>query len=276
MNRRKLKALAAETLTILETGQYSIGESRYYIGEEIEESIERSRFIDAETACKIREESVSESGKLSYDYCRVAAMSTVEALYAITEEHKGNRGILNFASALSPGGGFLLGSNTQEDLLAYSSSMYAAQVKFPEYYNANKLYNNPLYTECAIFSPNVVFFRNGDYSLRTNAVASHVLTLPAVNMKEVKRKRMDVKNAERVMRERMKLSLALFHYYGARNIILGAYGCGAFGNDIRKVAWWWRELLQDDFSNKFESVTFAVPDEESRKVFQTALVWDGT
>lgn len=276
MSRLKMCVLARETLSILETGQYSIGDDRYFIKEEIDESIERSKFIDSDMSRKIRDVVVSKKGALSYDLCRIYDSSTVDALYRLIEEGKGDRGILNFASAVSPGGGFLVGSNTQEDSLAYSSSLYAAQIKFPEYYLNNAEYDNPLYLDDAIYSPNVVFFRDAEYKLRSNPVTAHVLTLPAVNMKVVKRRRMDVMTAEKVMRERMKTALALFEYYGAKNLILGAYGCGAFGNDVRKVAWWWKEHLENTFYGAFESVTFAVPDEASRKVFQTALVWGDT
>ena len=43
--------------------------------------------------------------------------------------------------------------------------------------------------------------------------------------------------------------------------MLGAYGCGVFRNDPRKVASWWRELLLDErLGGLFQEIRFAVLD----------------
>ena len=76
---------------------------------------------------------------------------------------------------------------------------------------------------------------------------SSVLTLPAVIMGQVLLKGEDCDTAERVMRRRMKLALAVFAERGAKNLVLGAYGCGVFRNDPVKVAAWWEELLSGEF-----------------------------
>ena len=81
---------------------------------------------------------------------------------------------------------------------------------------------------------------------------SSVLTLPAVNMGQVLLKGEDCDTAERVMRRRMKLALAFFAERGAKNLVLGAYGCGVFRNDPVKVAAWWEELLSGEFKGVFE------------------------
>ena len=67
--------------------------------------------------------------------------------------------------------------------------------------------------------------------------------------------------AKAVMRERMRLSLSLFAAFGARNLVLGAYGCGVFQNDPAEISRWWKELFREaKFQNRFESVLFAVLD----------------
>ena len=93
-----------------------------------------------------------------------------------------------------------------------------------------------IYTDHAIFSPDVVFFRDGRFGLLKEPVEASVLTLPAVNMGQVILKGEDRALAEQSMKRRMKLALAIFASRGCRNLILGAYGCGVFRNDPVKVA----------------------------------------
>ena len=117
-----------------------------------------------------------------------------------------------------------------------------------------------MYTDHAIWSPDVVFFRDGRFRLMEKPVRASVLTLPAVNMGQVQLKGEVVAEAEKVMRRRMGLSLAIFADQGCEHLILGAYGCGVFRNDPEKIAVWWKELLEGDFAGVFQTVVFAVLD----------------
>ena len=117
-----------------------------------------------------------------------------------------------------------------------------------------------MYTDYGIYSPEVTFFRDGNFRLVKDPVHASVLTLPAVNMGQVLMKGEDTDEAKRVMRRRMKLALAIFAEQGAKNLVLGAYGCGVFWNDPRQVAVWWREILEEGLGKYFESVVYAVLD----------------
>ena len=75
----------------------------------------------------------------------------------------------------------------------------------------------------SIFSPDVVFFRDGRFHLLKEPVEASVLKLPAVNMGQVILKGEDEAEAEQAMKRRMKLALAIFAFRGCRNLILGAY-----------------------------------------------------
>lgn len=117
-----------------------------------------------------------------------------------------------------------------------------------------------MYLDYGIYSPEVVFFRDGSFRLTETPVTASVLTLPAVNMGQVLLKGENVEEAKRVMRRRMKLALGIFAEQKAKHLVLGAYGCGVFRNDPREVAAWWRELLKEGMGQYFVSVFHAVLD----------------
>ncbi len=178
----------------------------------------------------------------------------------LTMEGKTAIGVLNFASAKNPGGGFLNGAKAQEESLAVSSTLYPTLIAHEEYYNENRTHRSMMYLDYGIYSPDVVFFRDETFQLTETPVRASVLTLPAVNMGQVLLKGENVQEAKKVMRRRMKLALGIFAEQKARHIVLGAYGCGVFRNDPNEVAIWWKELLKEGMGQYFDSVFYAVLD----------------
>jgi uncharacterized protein (TIGR02452 family) len=55
--------------------------------------------------------------------------------------------------------------------------------------------------------------------------------------------------------------LAVAAMHGHDTLVLGAWGCGAFGNDPEMVAELFREALAGDLRGQFGTATFAVLDE---------------
>lgn len=263
------KAVARETVRIMEQGYYETKGGKVEIGEQQKRAISESFLLTPEEGEKVLAEYGDNvgSGRRPGGACvsMTKNCSTVDALLEMAGEGKREIGILNFASAKNPGGGFLNGAMAQEESIAASSCLYKTLLAHEEYYTENRSCGTMMYTDYAIYSPDVVFFRDGKFGLLQNPVTASVLTLPAVNMGQVLLKREDVKQAERVMEHRMELALAIFAKQGCRHLILGAYGCGVFRNDPEKVAKWWRELMTGSFADTFESVVYAVLD---RSVFQ--------
>lgn len=255
------KAMAQETLAILDRGFYtpeSPGPSRISIKEDMEQSIRRSILITPEEGKQILK--AWKGGPGAKPEVRVENISTVEAVRALVSEGKTNTGVLNFASAKNPGGGFLNGAMAQEESLAVSGTLYPTLTAHEEYYTENRAHRSMMYLDYAIYSPDVVFFRDGDFRLTPTPVKASVLTLPAVNMGQALRKGEDPEEAKGVMRRRMALALAIFAQQGARHLILGAFGCGVFRNDPRDIAAWWKELLEGGMGLYFDSVFHAVLD----------------
>jgi uncharacterized protein (TIGR02452 family) len=44
------------------------------------------------------------------------------------------------------------------------------------------------------------------------------------------------------------------------SLVLGAWGCGAFGNDIHRTARDFRQALENEFSGAFSDIVFAITD----------------
>lgn len=259
------KATARQTLAIMEQGYYQYGDSKIEIRSTLEASVRGSFLITPQQAEELLA-MYNVSGSIAKVPVCTENIATVEAVRRLTEEGKEKIGVLNFASAKNPGGGFTNGAMAQEESLAASSTLYRTLTVHEEYYRENRAQRSMMYTNYAIYSPDVVFFRDGRFQLVEKPFKASVLTLPAVNMGQVLLKGEDSAEAERVMRRRMKLALAIFARQGARNLVLGAYGCGVFRNDPKKIAAWWKELLEDEgMGQYFDFIFHAVLDQSKNR-----------
>lgn len=250
------KAVARETLDILEKGYYICGDDRYDLAPSIKYSIENSELITPEQGRQLLKKDWQRNftGNITLSNC-----STVDAIRSLAADGAEKIGVLNFASAKNPGGGFINGAMAQEESLAASSTLYQTLLHHEQYYIENRNCGSMIYTNHAIYSPNILFFRDSKFAL-TSPVSACVLTLPAVNMGQVVLKHEDKAAALSAMRERMDLALAIFAEKGNKTVILGAYGCGVFRNDPAQIAEWWNELLKSKYQGCFESIYFAVLD----------------
>ncbi|WP_018754292.1 TIGR02452 family protein [Paenibacillus terrigena] len=258
MNR---KEIAQETLRIQQQGYYE------YDGHRID-------FTAAQKHAEVSSHLITpEQGAAMVRDCHVLPKSEQAALYSVSNEAtvkaivdfakagKDRIGVLNFASAKNPGGGFLNGAMAQEESLAASSGLYGTQLRNEGYYTANRAYRSMMYTNHAIYSPDVVFFRDEWFNLMRQPVTASVLTLPAVNYGQVLLKGEDRQKAESVMKDRMRLTLAIFACKKDKHLILGAYGCGVFRNDPLKIAGWWQDLLDNEgYGSFFSEIRFSVLD----------------
>ncbi|MDE6220121.1 MAG: TIGR02452 family protein [Lachnospiraceae bacterium] len=253
------KATAKETLKIMEQGYYEYEGKQIGIQSDMDASICASFLITPEQGAVLLEK-YNKTDSTQLRETRTENLSTVDAIRKLAAEGKDNIGVLNFASAKNPGGGFINGAMAQEESLAASSTLYRTLTAHEEYYRKNRAQSSMMYTNHAIYSPDVVFFRDGRFQLVETPVKASVLTLPAVNMGQVVLKGEDTTEARRVMRRRMKLALAIFAEQGAKHLVLGAYGCGVFRNDPNLIAAWWNELLAEGMGSYFDSVFHAVLD----------------
>ena len=161
---------------------------------------------------------------------------------------------LNFANGVHPGGGFLDGARAQEEALCRSSALYLTLVGDPMYdFHARR--PQPDSTDWAIYSPDVPVFRTDDGTAverpwLLSFVTSAAPYVPAIGQPEL----------GDLLRKRILRILAIAAAYGHQALVLGAWGCGAFGNDPCRTAKDFRRALEDDFAGSFSHVVFAVTD----------------
>ena len=161
---------------------------------------------------------------------------------------------LNFADGVSPGGLFLQGARAQEEVLCRSSALYQTLVGDPMY-DAHLLRSEPDSTDWVIYSPDVPVFRQDDGTELDQPWLLSFLTCAAPYAPIIGQPA-----ASTLLKSRIHRVLAVARAYGYSTLVLGAWGCGVFGNDGERTALDFRDALENDFSGAFSDVVFAITD----------------
>jgi len=172
---------------------------------------------------------------------------------------------LNFASAKNPGGGFLKGSQAQEESLARASAIYSClhQDRVEIFYKENSQDKTCLYTHNIIYSPKVPVFKDDNDVLLDEPYCCSFITAPAVNASHAV-ERVGVDRVRTTMLERIDRVLGIVAGQGHKVVVLGAWGCGVFGNTVQEVAKYFRDYLNvtdAKYKNTFSHIFFAIPDQ---------------
>lgn len=191
-------------------------------------------------------------------------------------KHFANNGrntcVLNFASAMVPGGGFLSGANAQEECLCRASTLYASIGSYAaqDMYFVNRNDNNPMYTDYMLYTPKVTVFRNITGEFLDKPYNCSVITAPAVDTRQLILTKMHEVDAE--MYKRCLKILAIAVVNGVDNLVLGAWGCGVFGNSPVTVARIFYELLiTQNYAAYFDNICFAVYDKRADQTLFNAF-----
>lgn len=189
---------------------------------------------------------------------------TVTAIFtAKRSKDTGKVAALNFASFKNPGGMFLAGSKAQEECLCMDSTLYPVLNSFRgTYYEPNKkLLNRSLYTDRALYTPDVVF-ENEECTVKAD-----IITCAAPNKYAAQKyQKVSDEENEKVLINRLLFIRDIVADQGVDTLILGAFGCGVFGQDPQQVA----ELMDEIFGvASIENIVYAVPGHD-----KTAMVFE--
>ena len=168
--------------------------------------------------------------------------------------------LLNFASARSPGGGFLNGAKAQEEDICRCSGLYPCLLEQMQYYEANRQQDSLIYTDYMIYSPEVPFFKTrGTGELLSEPFTMSVITAPAPNTRPyLERHPGGEAELERAFLRRWQNVLCLASDQGIERLLLGAWGCGAFGGDPQMASRTADEAIQG-YGRGIHQVVFAIP-----------------
>ena len=161
---------------------------------------------------------------------------------------------LNFANGIHPGGGFLIGARAQEEVLCRSTALYYTLVDDPMYaYHRRR--SRPDSSDWVITSPDVPVFRSDDgtdldHPWLLSFLSSAAPYAPSIGQPE---------SGDLLLR-RIHRVLAIANAFSYHTLVLGAWGCGAFGNDPYRTAFDFRNALETDFKGHFSDVVFAITD----------------
>lgn len=191
---------------------------------------------------------------------QVCNQTTLEAAQALLG--RGLRPLaLNLANGVSPGGGFLHGARAQEESICRVSGLYATLVDDPMY-AAHEARPLPDSTAWAILSPDVPIFRDEEGAPLPAPWTLSLLTCAAPYAPTVGQPA----SAE-LLRARIERVLEIARAFHYTTLVLGAWGCGAFGNDPRRTAQDFRAALEGPMQGAFGEVVFAIADWSEERRF---------
>lgn len=262
MNKSKRKVIAEDTVRIIEAGSY-MSPAGHLI--ELKGGIEKCM---ANTICHLpgdRHALVRTNRPTGGTPAKLSVYNetSLEGARALLASGAERVACLNFASAKNPGGGFLGGSEAQEEAICRPSALYASlNTQFDIYYTNNRNCSNGLYTDHLIYSPNVPVFKDEKGELLNEPYIASFITSPAPNRGAIEQNNPELATElETVFRRRIEQVLAAMVHHGHKNIVLGAWGCGVFRNSPLDVAGWFRDaLIIDGWINGFDQIRFSVLD----------------
>lgn len=200
----------------------------------------------------------------------VANEDCVESLKALLKEGY-CPALLNMASATHPGGGVENGSGAQEEQLCRRSTLLLSLYQFkrdkaeayPQLNIPNRKKQYPLHPHFGgIYSPDVIFFRETEgrnYSLSDKPFRASVVSVAGIAHPPLDNNGLMLPKEQEQTKNKIRtiFRIAMEHCHDA--LVLGALGCGAFGNPPAQVAKLFHEVFEEpEFKNQFKKVVFAI------------------
>lgn len=194
------------------------------------------------------------------------SVKAIDCLYAAEEFVKQGKSVavLNMANQFRKGGGYKNGAGAQEEDLFRRTNLISSldEAHYAQTANADKEKNgfgenNALYSDkVTVFrkgaDQNYIFLRTKDH-FTISVISSAAYNLKFSNVKE-RSKRYQTGMESKII---MQLETALLH--GHKNLVLSAFGCGAFANNPKVVSELYKKVLNTPrYKNAFENIQFAI------------------
>ena len=198
----------------------------------------------------------------------VLHLDTLEAAAALTGLGR-VVAVLNMANSYSPGGGVKVGATAQEENLCRRSDLYAHLLANQSMYPLETRYGSNYKPAqfSALYTRKVQVFKDKNLEEMTHTLIVDVVSTAALDLNKIQTETFKGKQACVRMTDAEVRSVTasrirhVFNVAAANQVnvlVMGAFGCGAFGNDAAMVSSLMQEILDDEFDGVFEMVVFAV------------------
>lgn len=248
LSRDQRAALAKATMTALMSGTYANAAGQTVDWQDaVEQAIAAKRSLPPDAPLPV-------PGPRAQGLTRVqvTSESTLVAARRLSNRHPRVL-VLVFGNGIEPGGGFLLGNRGQESALCRASALYAT-LQGDALYAAHQARPQPDSTDWAILSPDVPVFRDDAGQPLDQPWPLSFITAAAPYAPRLGRE-----PSARLMESRIRRVLAIARAYDYPALVLGAWGCGTYGNDPARIAALFRSALEEQ-AGAFAEVVFAVAD----------------
>lgn len=232
--------------------------------------INSNPFLTYETKKAMHSSRVYKEGFISnavsphYENTRVEVVSGTT--FAVAKDYckLGKVAVLNFANPENPGGGVQNGAMAQEECLCRSSNLYPClcdKSVFADFYLYHRNLRSFFYSDRLIYTKGVTVFKDDcevpQLMPENEWFQVDVITCSAPYI--ARRKYTNKAALKELFKSRIKNIFEAALDNGAKVLILGAVGCGAFKNPPEIVAKAFHEVIEENaYQAKFKKIVFAI------------------
>ena len=271
MRRQKNIQILEDTLDILEKGSYTKDGQDVHLRFSLDEMRKIQVFLPDDITA-LRAES-QESGAPDGERCIFGCENT-DALSLAWRKYQNLRQsggldpkilVLNLASGTQPGGRTRNGANAQEEDLCRRTSLLLSleSEAVRKYYDYNNARKTRMGSDAVMLSPNVEVIKDSSSGLLSDPFRISVISC-AAPMVRLGLEGMSKQEYEMMVYQRIQGMLLVAASHGYRHLILGAFGCGVYGNDAATISdLFFRAIRNLSYagtgsSRLFDSIDFAV------------------
>ena len=199
-----------------------------------------------------------------------------------------NPAVLNMASAYRPGGGVLNGARAQEECIFRRSNLFMSLYLFDRQMydlviepNMDGMYELSFIQQGypmdenfgGIYSADVTVFKDGKYEWLHNPYQTAFISVAAMNVNRALRQGENIlvdgrlsDCAVAITKNKIRTIYRIGILHGHDSLVLGAWGCGAFGNPPEQMAQLFIDVLnEDEFRGGFKDIRFAIIEDHNSK-----------
>ena len=199
-----------------------------------------------------------------------------------------NPAVLNMASAYRPGGGVLNGARAQEECIFRRSNLFMSLYLFDRQMydlviepNMDGMYELSFIQQGypmdenfgGIYSADVTVFKDGEYEWLYDPYQIAFISVAAMNINRALRQGEPVlvdgrlsDRAVAITKNKIRTIYRIGILHGHDSLVLGAWGCGAFGNPPEQMAQLFIDVLnEDEFRGRYKDIRFAIIEDHNSK-----------